>query len=184
MEWSGIVKVATAVFQLIFMAFFATGLTDVAKDIYTWIRQSLNGFANKFRISKVTLTEDQLYLSGGAAKFLAFAIGIWMCYALDYGALANIIGLGDKARQGQAALIDYMATASIIRLGAGGTFDVLTMLTTKLQAAKTIAAQLVACPPAPTVTQTQQTTETTQTIETKRTVDGVKVDPANPTEVN
>jgi hypothetical protein len=178
MEWSGMAKVATAVFQLIFMAFFTTGLLEVFKDVYAWLIRSRNSFANKFRTTKVILKEEDEYISAEATKFVAFLLGIWMCYALDYGALANIIGLGDRARQGQAMWLDYLATASIIRLGAGGTFDALSMLTTKLQAAKVVAAQLVNSPPTPTVTQTQKTTETTQTIQTKETVDGAKVEPS------
>jgi hypothetical protein len=141
MDWQA---VSLAVVQLVFMAFFCTSLVEVVKDLYEWLRKRTNGIANKFRATKITLTQEQLAISEAATKWFAFALGLWMCIALDYGVLHDIIQLGEDARKGQAAIVDYLATAAVLRLGAKGAFDAVSMLTTKMLAAKALAKQLTA----------------------------------------
>jgi hypothetical protein len=141
MDWS---KLALAFSQLIFMAFFVTGVVEVVKDAYSRLRTVGNQIANKFRLSPVALTEADLTLSLDTVKLVSFGLGVYFCFVLDYGALSDIVQVGEKLRVNQASWIDYVSTGAILRLGAGGIFDAITALTGRLQAVKDEAAKLTA----------------------------------------
>lgn len=143
MDWG---KLSVSIFQLIFMAFFTTSLNEVVKDLYAWFVREKNALLNRFRVTKVTLRESDEWISGEAMKFIGFILGIYMCYVLDYGALSDIIQLGVRARGNQAMWLDYIATGSLIRLGASGVFNAIETLATQLEAAKITASKLVAAP--------------------------------------
>jgi len=131
---------------MVLMAFFCTGAVEMFKDVFFFWVTTINTIANKFRKKfgyplKILAKEDKFF-SDTTSKFIAFAVALWVCYAIDYGAIKDIVQYGEKAKATLAMFTDYIVTASIIRLGAITVYDMIAMLTEKLLAAKALAQKL------------------------------------------
>lgn len=153
-----------AVVMMVIMAFFTTGAVEVAKDFFYYavigssrvkyhLRRTVHLVTNPFRYPDkrivVTYEEPQAeatFFSETASKLIAFFVALWLCFAVDYGAIDDIVQYGVHAKGTLAIYTDYVFTASIIRLGAVQVYDLLAMLTEKLLAAKELARRLTAEP--------------------------------------
>jgi hypothetical protein len=86
-------------------AFFVTGLLEVWKDI---------------RDVKKTVGTKR---GEAITRLLNFAVAAFACWAFDYGVISRVVEIGANARQGIASFVDYLGTASIVRLGAVAIFE-------------------------------------------------------------
>ena len=91
--------------KLAIFAFFVTGLLEVWKDI-----RDIKKTSGTARGEAIT-------------RLLNFAVAAFACWAFDYGVISRVVEIGANARQGIASFVDYLGTASIVRLGAVAIFE-------------------------------------------------------------
>jgi len=72
-------------------------------------------------------------------KILSFSLALLFCWAFDYGVMMRIVEAGVKARVGISGWLDYVATSSMIYMGADWIFAKFSASVEKAKAIKMAA---------------------------------------------
>ena len=105
--------------KLLLFSIFVTASLEVIKEAYK-------------RFSPSGINEQ-------TTKILNFALALLFCWAFDYGVMMRIVEAGVKARVGISGWLDYVATSSMIYMGADWIFAKFSASVEKARAIKTAA---------------------------------------------
>jgi hypothetical protein len=100
-----------AVLQLAVFMMFATAIIEVIKGV------SAKGIWSLIKEFVLTITKGTA-MSNETIKILNFIIALVMLRAFEFSALARILGIDTIKFGGFAYWLDYVATASVIYMGA------------------------------------------------------------------
>lgn len=107
---------ALSALQLMVFMMFVTAVIEVIKGI------SAKGVWGIFREIVVSLVKNT-ELSVETIKTLNFVIALTFLRAFEYGAMARLLGIDTAAFGAFAYWLDYVATASVIYMGADYLFS-------------------------------------------------------------
>jgi hypothetical protein len=64
-----------------------------------------------------------LTLDGPTIRFISFLVGLFACWAFDYGLISTVIEGGARMHQGPSGWIDWIGTSAAQSMGAAWVFD-------------------------------------------------------------
>ena len=102
--------------KLAIFSVFVSATLQVIKDIY-----------RRFHVGD---------LDSDTVKMLNFGLALAFCYVFDYGVMMRVIQGGVRLKGKIAPYMDYIATASLVYMGADWAFDKFAQMKAKMVAAR------------------------------------------------
>jgi hypothetical protein len=95
---------------------FISAIVEVYKDF------SFVGITTLVRNLLFSLFKGQA-LDGPTIRFISFLVGLFACWAWDYGLISSVIEGGSRMHAGPSGWIDWIGTSAAQSMGAAWVFD-------------------------------------------------------------